>query len=74
MGTIFKDGETEMNLPFSFIQQTAIRQLFCAKFLSKSRSRLALWNLQMSRRELHQSDGHGSECAGVTVIRATEDK
>lgn len=54
MGTISKDAEIEMSMPFhSFIQQTSIKQLFGAKPLSESRYSFSLWNIQTSGRDGH---------------------
>lgn len=54
MRTIFQDVEIEMNISFcSFIQQIAIKQLFCAKHLSESRYSFSLWNLRTSGRDQH---------------------
>lgn len=45
MGTILQDVETELTVSLcSFIQQTPIKQLFCAKRLSESRPNLSLWS------------------------------
>lgn len=52
MGTIFKYVEIEMNMSLgSFIQQTPIKLLCCAKPLSKNRHSRSLWNLQTHGRD-----------------------